>query len=111
MKKITIEGKDKDKEYIVHDRLNIVGTALQFKCIDGMMGAVSLSMSKVTIEPYTDPKEWCVVFGLGSREFWHQKTVKWNEDTEALIDSHLTLMTAEKMAQGFNSAKQNKENK
>ena len=105
MKKITIEGSDKKKEYIVHDRLNIVGMALQFKCVDGMAGAVSLSMSKVTIEPYVEPKEWCVVFGIGSRRFWCQKMKEYDKETQVMMRFELQKHEAENMANDFNDTK------
>lgn len=105
MKKITIECDNGAVEIIAYDSLKVVGSGLQYRGVDGTQGAVSLS-SKITIEPYKEPGEWCVVFGLGSREFWYQRKREYDSTAEVMIKYGLLKHDAENMANDFNSTKE-----
>lgn len=100
MKKITLKKDEKVIEFIVFDNIEAKNNIVTTRCIDGSLMAFSLLEDRIiTIEPYEEPRDWCIVLGLGSNRIYARMTEFFTEGYEAMINKDLTEEEAMTMAE------------
>lgn len=100
MKKITVTHSNGTQSFtIVKDEIDFNNGGIYYKLPSGTNFFRGLDTTDtVTIEDY-EPREWCIVFGLGSHRIYARQTEWHAEDYELMINQDLTKDEAMTMAQ------------